>query len=106
MNNIKTRDVMPKYSVAQHVRIRKEKMHFAKGAEQNYSREMFPITNVIKRRPRPVYELQDLNNTQIDSQFHQEEHVPVRTSKRKEYTIDKILRKRTRNGIREVLVHW
>ena len=106
MNNIKTRVVKPKYSVGQHVRISKEKMHFAKGAEQNYSTEIFRVTKVIKRRPRPVYELQDLNNTPIDGQFYQEELVPVRISKRKEYKIDKILRKRTRHGIREVLVHW
>jgi hypothetical protein len=35
MNNIKTRVVKPKYSVGQYVRISKEKMRFAKGAEQN-----------------------------------------------------------------------
>jgi hypothetical protein len=106
LNNIKTRVVQPKYSVGQYVRISKEKMRFAKGGEQNYSMEIFRVTKVIRRRPRPVYELQDLNNTPIDGQFYQEELVSVRISKRKEYKIDKILRKRTRHGIREVLVHW
>jgi hypothetical protein len=80
--NIRTRVVKPKYSVGQHVRISKEKMHFAKGAEQNYSTEIFRVTKVIRRRPRPVYELQDTNNTPIDGQFYQEELVPVRISKR------------------------
>jgi hypothetical protein len=94
-----------KFGVDQHVRISKEKMRFAKGAEQKYSTEIFRIS-VIKRRPRPVYELHDLNNTPIDGQFYQEELVPVRISARTVYTIDKILRKRTRNSIREVLVHW
>jgi hypothetical protein len=47
MNNIKTRIVKPKYSVGQHVRISKEKMLFAKWAEQNYSTEIFPVTEVI-----------------------------------------------------------
>jgi hypothetical protein len=81
-------------------------MRFAKGAEQNYSMEIFRVTNVIRRRPRPVSNLQDLNNTPIDGQFYQEELVAVRISKRKEYKIDKILRKRNRHGITEVLVHW
>jgi hypothetical protein len=83
MNNTKTRVVKPKYSVGQYVSISKEKMRFAKGAEQNYSTEIFHITKVIRRRPRPVYELQDLNNTPIDGQFYQAEPVPVRISKRK-----------------------
>jgi hypothetical protein len=105
MNNIKTRVVKPKYSVGQYVRISKEKMRFAKGSEQNYSTELFRVTKVIRRRPRPVYELQDLNNTPIEGQFYQE-LVAVRNSKRKEYKIDKILRNRTQHGITEVLVHW
>ena len=100
------RVIKAKFGVGQHVRISKEKMRFAKGAEQNYSTEIFQISKVIKRRPRPVYELHDLNNTPIDGQFYQEELVPVRISARTVYTIDKILRKRTKNGIREVLVHW
>jgi hypothetical protein len=104
--NIMTRVVKPKYSVGQHVRISKEKMRFAKGTEQDYSTEIFRVTKVIKRWPRPVYDLQDFNNTPIDGQYYQEELVPVRISKRKEYNIDKILPKRTRHGIREVLVHW
>jgi hypothetical protein len=64
------------------------------------------VTRVIKRRPRPVYVLEDLNNTPIDGQFYQEVLVPVRISKSKEFKIDKILRERTRHGIREVLVRW
>jgi hypothetical protein len=56
MNNIRTRVVMPKYSVGQDVRISKEKMRFAKGANQNYSKEIFRVTKVIKRRTRPLEE--------------------------------------------------
>jgi hypothetical protein len=106
MNNIRTCVVKPKYSVGQHVSISKERMRFAKGANQKYSKEIFRVTNVIKRRTRPFYELQDLNETPIDGQFYQEVLVTVRNSKRQEYKTHKILRKRTRHGIRKVLVHW
>ena len=51
-----------KYSVGQHVCISKEKAKFAKSAEQNFSTEFFRIAIVIPRNPRPVYELEDLNN--------------------------------------------
>ena len=44
-----------KFSVGQHVRICKEKMKFAKGGEQTFSTEIFRITKVIERKPRPVY---------------------------------------------------
>ena len=58
-----------KFSVGQHVRISKQKMKFAKSGEQTFSTEIFRITKVIERRPRPVYELEDLNNTPIGGNF-------------------------------------
>jgi len=70
-----------KFSVGQHVRISKEKMKFAKSGEETFSTEIFRITKVIERRPRPVYELEDLNNTPIEGQFYTEELTPVRIYK-------------------------
>jgi hypothetical protein len=96
----------PKFSAFQQLRISKEKMKFAKGSEQNYSTEIFKIVKVIRRTPMPLYELQDLNGTPIDGTFYQEELVPVRISKRAVFKIDKILSKRVKKGIREVLVSW
>jgi hypothetical protein len=90
----------------QHVRIRKEKMTFAKGSEQNYSTEIFRVVMVITRTPRPVYELEDLNGVLIDGQFYAEELARVRITKHTEYKIDKILKKRYKRGILEYLVHW
>jgi len=78
---LRIRAVPAKFRAGQHVRIRKEKMKFAKGAEQNFSTEIFPIAKVIERRPRPVFELEDLNRTPIDGQFYQEKLTPVRVTK-------------------------
>jgi len=75
------RVVKVKFSVGQHVRISKEKK-FAKGGEHNFSAEIFRITKVMERRPRPDYELEDLNKTPIEGQFYAEELTPVRTSKK------------------------
>ena len=98
--------VRAKLRVGQLVRISKEMMKFAKGAEQNFSQEIFRITKVIKRKLRPVYELEDLNKTPIEGQFYQEELTAVRIRKETTYKIDKILDKRVRRGITEYLVRW
>jgi len=51
---------------------------FAKGAEQNYTDEIFRIVKVIRMNPRPVYELEDLNRMLIKGQFYLDELTPVR----------------------------
>jgi len=57
------------YRVGQQVRIRKEKMRFAKAAEQNFSTEIFRVAKVIDRRPRAVYELKNLMAKQSTASF-------------------------------------
>jgi hypothetical protein len=81
-------------------------MKFAKGGEQNYTTEVFRIIKEIRRTPRPVYELEDLNSKVIDGQFYSEELTPVRITKRTTVKIDKIMSTRVRRGIREYLVRW
>jgi len=39
------------FRLGQHVRISKEVMQFAKGAEQNFNTEIFRVKKVIGRRP-------------------------------------------------------
>jgi len=103
---LRVRVMTAKFRVGQHVKISKEKMKFAKAAEHNFSTEIFRIVKVIHRRPRVFYELEDLNGTKIDGQFYSEELTPVRITTRKTYKINKILYKRVRRGIPEVLVNW
>jgi len=54
---------------------------------------------VIERRPRPLYELEDLNGTPIEGQFYQEEVTRIRVTRPTVNKIDKILNKRVRRGI-------
>ena len=49
-------------------------MRFAKAAEKNFSTEIFRVAKVNERRPRAVYEPEDLNGTPIDGQYYREEH--------------------------------
>ena len=103
--SLRVRIAKAKFRVEQHVRISKEKMNFAKVAEQNFSTEIFRIVKLIDRIQRAVYEL-DLNGTPIDGQFYQEELTPVRITSRTTYKINKILDERVRRGTREYLVRW
>jgi hypothetical protein len=79
---------------------------FAKGYEQNVSKEIFRLVKVVPRVPQPVYELLDLQNRPIDGQFYNYELVKVVVSPQTEFEIDKILRTRNRNGIKQLFVKW
>jgi translation initiation factor RLI1 len=61
----------------EHLRIRIEKLTFAKAAEHNFSSSIFTITKVINRCSRAVYELEDLKCSLTEGQFHQDELTPV-----------------------------
>ena len=95
-----------RFSVGKHVRISKENLKFAKVGEENYTTEIFKICKVMRRLPRPVYELQDLLGKHIDGQFYAQELRPVLITKNTTYAVDKILRTRLRRGILEYLVRW
>ena len=93
-----------KFQVGQHVSISKEKMKFSKGWEQYYKFEIFRIRKMIRRTPRPVYELEDLYGTLTKGNFYGDELTPVRVTKRAAYKIDKILDRRYRNCIVQYLL--
>jgi predicted nucleotidyltransferase len=60
----------------------------------------------VRNIPRPVYELADLLGKHIEGQFYAEELSPVIVTKNTVYHIDKLLRRRFRNGRSEVFVKW
>jgi transposase InsO family protein len=95
-----------RYKQGQTVRIAKEKFKFAKGFEQNFSREIFKISKVIEHSPQPVYELYDLNDNVIDGRFYNNELTPVKITRSTLYDIDKLLGSRLLAGIRQYLVRW
>jgi transposase InsO family protein len=95
-----------RYKVGQTVRIGMQKFKFAKGFEQNFSREIFKISKVIKHSPEPVFELRDLNDVAIDGNFYSYELTPVKISSSTLYDVDKILGSRLQGGTRQYLVRW
>ena len=95
-----------KYKVGDLVRITKEKVKFAKGYEQNFSTEIFQVVKVIRRVPQPVYELSDLQGRPIEGRFYNYELVKVVVSPDTEFQINKIVRTRKKDGIKQHLVQW
>ena len=65
---IKKARVPPKYFVRQTVRISK-KMKFVKAFVQNCNFEVFSISKLLRRSPRPLYDLEDLPGDWIDGNY-------------------------------------
>ena len=89
----------------EHVRITRWKDTFEKGAENNWSEEVFKVDK-IKRTPLGhVYKLVDLGDEPISSIFYNEELNPVA---KPEFVNIKILKTRIdpRTRKRQVFVHW
>jgi len=57
-------------------------------AKHKFSTEIIRVSIVVKRRPRDVYELEDLNGTPTEGQFYWEELTLVRIMDPTVYKID------------------
>lgn len=83
------------FKVGEIVRVSKQKLTFEKGYETNWTEELFVITECVARDP-PVYRIKDLMDEPIQGTFYPQEL--QRVQPKEDYTIEKILEKRTRKG--------
>ena len=91
-----------KFVIGDKVRISVHKRMFEKGATANWSEEVFEVSDILPTRPI-TYRLQDLAGEQIEGGFYNEQ---LQRTDLSIYRIDKVIRKRKRNGVNEVLVRW
>ena len=94
----------PKFKIDDTVRITKYKAIFAKGYLPNWSTEMFKIAKAFDTTP-VTYELKDLGDEEIKGKFYEEE-LALFDNVSMEYAVEEVLKRRTRNGIKEVFVKW
>ena len=99
---IQDRKQTPKYRVGDYVRIIKKKETFEKGFTPNWTEELFTIKTVKDTKP-PTYTIQDLRGEPVIGSFYEKE---LQKSNQQTYRIEKVIRKRTRNGESESLVKW
>ena len=93
---------IPKFHVGDRVRISKKKGTFEKGFTSNWSEEIFIIDKVKDTKP-PTYTIQDLRGEPIHGTFYEAE---LQLTKQEVYRVEKVLRKRRKNGVNEAYVKW
>ena len=91
----------PAFKVGDHVRISKAKKTFEKGYKSNYTREIFKVTRVYKKR-LPEYKLHDLLGDEILGHFMEPELQAVDPDESQVYKVKKVLRKKGKDS----LVTW
>ncbi|RLJ22609.1 hypothetical protein DJ031_00475 [bacterium endosymbiont of Escarpia laminata] len=96
---------MPKYHVADRVRISKVKRRFDKGYMANWTEEIFTIREVHPSDP-PVYRLTDDLGEILDGTFYEPELQKVTVPIDKLYRVESIVQRRKVGRRREVLVKW
>lgn len=95
-----------KYKIGQVVRISHIRGLFDRSYSQKWTGELFKVDTRHKRENIPVYTLEDWSGDRVEGSFYESELQPVTVDENTEYHIEQILKKRTRNKQREVLVHW
>lgn len=89
-----------------YVRVAKNKDQMMdKGFLPGWTDEIFRVTRHVKRKPH-IYNLEDESGEKIEGAFYRPEIQKVTRDDNTLYRINKILQRRTRRGIREVLVEW
>jgi hypothetical protein len=92
------------FKIGDKVRITKLKNIFAKGYEPNWTQQVFVIREAIPRFP-PVYRIKDLLNDSIEGIFYEPQLQKV-SKNEIIYKVDSILKRRIKDGRKQVLVSW
>jgi transposase InsO family protein len=94
----------PKFKVGDTVRIALKKGTFAKeSTAQRWSHELFTVNEVLLTKPT-TYKVLDYKKEPILGIFYETEMQKVKLPT--EYKVEQILKERTKNGRKEVLVRW
>ena len=91
------------FNVGDRVRISLQKKIFEKGATPNWSEEIFEVSEVISYTSPVTYKLKDLAGEVLEGAFYTEQ---LQQTNQEIYRVDKVLRRRQRNGVEEVYVRW
>jgi len=100
----KKKTVEYRFKIGDKVRVSVAKSIFAKGYTQSFNTEIFTIHSQLPRDP-PVYKLKDSGGEIVQGSFYQAELVGV-TKTDEIFEIEKVIRKRVRDGQTELYVKW
>ncbi len=94
-----------KFELGDKVRKSKQRLTFEKSYLPGWSEEIFTVVKRSNRQFRPWYKLIDYNNEQIQGSFYEQELQKINKSD-DIYRVEKVIRKRRKNGKTEYLVKW
>ena len=103
LQDLKLRDRMPAFKIGDKVRISIHKRMFEKGSTANFSEEIFEISDIVQTTQPITYKIIDLAGEHIEGTFYKEQ---LQKTDQSIYRVDRILRRRTKNGRAEVYVSW
>ena len=97
-----------KFDIDDIVKIANLGSKFTRIRDETFSTELFKIISRTIKNNLEKYKIKDFNNEVIVGSFYKDQlvHSHATTSKEKEYKVEKIIKKRTRNGLKEILVKW
>ena len=97
-----------KFKVGDKVKLSFIKEAFAKEYDSKWTDEYFVITSRSIGENIPQYRIKDWENDIIDGRFYEQElqKIDLPEEDNTVYKIEKILKRRTRKGVKEVFVHW
>ena len=95
-----------KLKIGDKVRISHLQYVFQRDYHQKWTQEVFLITNRLRKDGKNLYSLKDFMDEEIDGYFYEEELQKVTKNLDSVYRIEKVLKKRTRKGQKELLVKW
>ena len=98
----KTEKPLPKFKIGDRVRITKKKTIFDKGFTPNWTDEIFTISEIKPTVP-VTYTIKDEKGELLGGSFYEQE---LQLSHSTTYRIEKVLRRRVRNGQKEEYVKW
>lgn len=93
-----------KFKVGDHVRVSDHRLVFDKSYTPNWSTAIFTIRKVQYNTDPITYLLKGLGNQEIEGSMYFEELQKVKNPN--EYLVEKIIKRRIKNGVSEVRVKW
>ena len=97
-NHLEIKDIKPKFSVGDRVRISKKKKTFEKGYTTRWTEEIFTIAKV-KRTSPVTYRIADLNGEEITDTFYEPD---LQKTNQELFRIEKVIKR----GKKKSLVKW
>ena len=93
-------------AVGDRVRLSHIRKPFDREYDEKWTDEVFQITDRTRKSNIPIYWLKDYDNDPILGSFYQSELQKISLDDETTYKVERIIKKRTRRGVKECFVKW